>query len=58
MYGTLNIGLKNKCEWLKQDLFKLNHRLRAVFTGGPDSHTDRLKQVVVEMRLAGVLEKI
>lgn len=54
---TLHVVLKNLCEHGEECLLKAAHSHRVGLTGDPDGQAQWLKQVVVEMGFAGILDK-
>lgn len=57
-YGlrTLHVVLKDLCEHGEEGLLETAHSRRVCLTGDPDGQTQWLKQVVIEMGLAGILD--
>ena len=55
--NTLNVLLENGLEWRKHAVFKWRDGSRVQFARCIDDNADRLKQVMIEVRLAGILKQ-
>ncbi len=55
MQHTLHIILEDLSKHRKQGLFKADHSVLIGLAGDPDGQAQWLKQVMVEMRLTGIL---